>query len=324
MKKKLLIAIITIIVIIVAAFTGSYFYTQSMLNKVIRKELPKTDLELGITPKTNDQPVVTPEKKEDIVNIAFFGVDRRNPDVASRSDSIMVVSINRKDQKVKVTSLMRDMYVHIPEKEDNRINAAYAIGDAPLAIKTINSNFGTDIRNYVTVDFFGLQDVIDKVGGVEINVKQNEIEQINKNMREVAAIEGTKIIPVTKAGAQMLNGMQSVGYSRIRYVGNSDYERTERQRRVLNEVFKKVKAQGAAKLPGTISTLLPYVETSLSNDEITLLALDAFKFDTQNIEQFRLPVDGTFNSQKIRGMAVLVPNIEENKSKLNEFIYGNR
>lgn len=296
MKKKIILAVL---IIIILGISGGYFYTQSMLNKVPKTELPKTNEELGI----NSEDLM---KKDDIVNIVFFGLDRRNPDDASRSDSIMVVSIDRKSEKVKVSSLMRDMYVPIPGRGENRINAAYAFGGPALAIKTINSNFGLDIRNYVTIDFFGLEDVIDKVGGININVKPNE----------------ARLCYVNKPGFQSLNGKQALAYSRIRYTGHGDYERTERQRTVLNELFKKIKSQGVTSLPGVVSTLLPYVETSLTNSEIMELAMDATKFRTESLEQFRLPVDGTFRSQSIRGMAVLVPNIEENKAKLEEFIYG--
>jgi polyisoprenyl-teichoic acid--peptidoglycan teichoic acid transferase len=305
MKKKIILGIV---IVLLLGAGGTYFYVQSMFNSVQKVELPKTDEELGITVKPVGQAenAEKNEKKSDITNILFFGLDRRNPDDASRSDSIMIVSIDRTAQKVKVSSLMRDMYVSIPNKEDNRINAAYAFGGPALAIKTINSNFGTDVRNYVTIDFFGMQDLINKVGGIQIDVKPDEVSNSG----------------VTKSGLQTLDGKQALAYSRIRKVGNSDYERTERQRRVLNELFKKIKSQGVAKLPGLVSTLLPYVETSLSNSEIIELAMDASKFNTESIEQFRLPVDGTFKSEKIRGMSVLVPNIEANKAKLNEFIYG--
>jgi LCP family protein required for cell wall assembly len=216
---------------------------------------------------------------------------------------------------------MRDMYVPIPDKEDNRINAAYAKGGPSLAIKTINTNFGLDIRNYVTVDFFGLEKLIDKAGGVEINVSNAEASVLNSYMSELNRLNGDTE-PGVKGGLQTLSGRQAVAYSRIRYVGNSDYERTERQRRVLNELFKRIKSQGVIKLPGVINTILPYVETSLSNAEILDLAMEAMKFNTNDIDQFRLPVNGMYTSQKIRGMAVLVPDIEQNKNKLLEFIYG--
>lgn len=313
MKKKIIIIVLSILVIIIG---GSYLFVNGMLGKMVRKEIPKTDDELGIT--------VTPsqEKKRDVINIVFFGVDARDPDESSRSDSIMVVSIDKDYQKVKVTSLMRDMYVPIPGRGENRINAAYSFGGAPLAIKTINSNFGLDIRDYVEVDFFGLEKLIDKVGGVEINVKESEIQYINGYMSEINKITGTKVEPVTKSGKQILNGRQAVGYSRIRYVGNADFERTERQRRVLDQLFIRIKAKGVLQLPGIINTVLPHVETSLSNGQILDIANMAIKFNTSKMEQNRLPVEGAYKRTKYNGMYVLLPDIEQNKQKLQEFIYG--
>lgn len=316
MKRKPLIITVSIAAAILLIFGGIYFYTNSMLNKIKKVQIPKNNEDLGISSKSY-------ESNEKVINIVFFGLDRRNPDQSSRSDSIMVVSIDNVNKKVKVTSLMRDMYVPIPEKGSNRINAAYAFGGPLLSIKTINSDFNLDIKNYVAVDFFGLEKLIDKVGGVEINVSAAEAKVLNNYLSELNKLNGDKTPDVT-AGQQILNGRQAVAYSRIRYVGNADYERTERQRRVLNELFKKLKAQGTVKLPGTISQMLPYVETSLTNSEIMDYALDCMKFNANSIVQYRLPADGCFKSQKIRGMDVLVPDMEKNKSLLHEFIYGNK
>lgn len=314
MKKKIIIAVSIVIgVVLVAAAAGGIF-TFSLLNKVKRQEIPKTNEELGIVEKVE-------EKKDDsIVNIALFGLDRRNPDQASRSDSIMVLTIDNKHKKIKLTSLMRDMYVKIPGKEDNRINAAYAFGGPGLAVKTINSNFNLDIKNYVAVDFFGLEKLIDKVGGVNIDVSDEEAKVLNQYLKELNKLNGDTV-PDVSGGQQVLNGRQAVAYSRIRYVGNADYERTERQRRVLGEVFKKVSKVNTISLPGTISTALPYVETSLSNGDILGLSMKAMKFDQNELLEYRLPVDGTFKGQKIRGMSVLVPDMEENTKLLHDFIY---
>lgn len=298
MKKK--IWVIILIILLVVVFSTSYYFYSSF-NKINRTKLPAKNEDIGISQETIQENTGT-----DVLNIAFFGLDARNPDLASRSDSIMIVSIDRKNQKVKVTSLMRDMYVPIPGKEDNRINAAYVFGGPVLALKTINSNFSLDIKNFVTVNFFGLADLINKVGGVQINIKPEEVSQAQ----------------VKNPGLQTLNGEQAVAYSRIRHVGNNDYERTERQRRVLNELFKTIKSQGILNLPGTINTLLPYVETNLSNGEILKIASEAIKFNVDNIVEYRLPVDETFKSQKIRSMAVLVPDISKNKELLHNFIYG--
>lgn len=333
MKGKKVIIIISASVLM-ALVIGIFIYVYILLESINIKKLPNTNEELGISNAEcgiNDEKINTvplPEHKDakekaDITNIVLFGLDRRNPDAASRSDSIIVVSLDRKNEKVKVSSLMRDMYVQIPGKGDNRINAAYAYGGPQLAIKTINSNFGLDIKNYVTVDFFGCEKLIDKLGGVDIDIKSYEVRELNDKISEVDKIEGNKNTDyVSKPGFQTLDGRQAVAYSRIRYVGNADYERTERQRMVLNEAFKKIKAQGLLKFPNTVETILPYVETSLSKTEIMDLALDAIKFNTDDIVQFRLPANGYFISRNIRGMDVLVPNIEENKNLLHGFIYG--
>lgn len=298
MKKKVWITILILFLIIV--FSGLYLFYSS-LSKVKRVDLPVNNEEIGISQKSLEE-----NEAADVLNIAFFGLDARNPDLASRSDSIMVVSIDRKNQKIKVASLMRDMYVPIPGLEANRINAAYAFGGPVLALKTINSNFNLDIKNFVTANFFGLEDLINKVGGVQIDIKPEEVSYAN----------------VKKSGLQTLNGKQALAYARIRYVGNNDYERTERQRRIINELFKTIKSKGILKLSGTINTILPYVETNLSNGEILKIASEAAKFNTDNIEEYRLPVNGTYKSQKIRGMAVLVPDISKNKQLLHDFIYG--
>jgi polyisoprenyl-teichoic acid--peptidoglycan teichoic acid transferase len=298
MWKK--IGLIVLILLLVFGFTAAYF-TYSSLNKIKKVDLPVSDEEIGITPE-----IIEENFEADVLNIAFFGLDARNPDLASRSDSIMVVSIDRKNQKVKVTSLMRDMYVQIPGREDNRINTAYVFGGPALALKTINSDFSLDIKNFVTVNFYGLEDLINKVGGVLIDIKPEEVSEAQ----------------VKKSGLQKLSGEQAVAYARIRHVGNNDFERTERQRRIVNELFKTIKSQGILKLPGTINTLLPYVETNLSDAEILKFASEVIKFNTDNIEGYRLPADGTYKSQKIRGMAVLVPNINKNKQMLHDFIYG--
>ena len=314
MKKKIIIVVSVIIGVVLVVAAAGGIYTFSLLNKVKKQELPKTNEELGIVEKPE-------EKKDDsIVNIALFGLDRRNPDQASRSDSIMVLTIDNKHKKIKLASLMRDMYVNIPEKGENRINAAYAFGGPGLAVKTINSNFDLDIKNYASIDFFGLEKLIDKVGGVNINVSDAEAKVLNQYLKELNKLNGDTV-PDVSGGEQVLNGRQAVAYSRIRYVGNADYERTERQRRVLGEVFKKASKVNPVSLPGIISTALPYVETSLSNGDILDLSMKAMKFGQDELLEYRLPVDGTFKGQKIRGMSVLVPDIEENTKLLHKFIY---
>lgn len=281
----------------VFAILGTFYYIINKMNRVDKVELPKTNEELGITERVEDTGVI---------NIALFGLDARSVKERSRSDSMIVLSIDKKNKKVKMTSLMRDMYVNIPGRGGDRLNHAYAYGGPALAIKTINSNFGLDIKDFITINFWGLEDVIDTLGGVQIDIKPYEAKALG-----------------LKEGPQILNGKQALAYSRLRYYGNGDYERTERQRRILNEIFKNVSVLSYNEVVKVIEKLLPHVQTSLSNMQIISLAKDVYDFKAESIEQYRLPVDGTFTSQRIRGMAVLVPNIEENRNKLKNFIYNN-
>lgn len=310
-KAKTIVIISAVILLIIG---GVLAYGYTMLSKINQSKLNNSDLNIS-------QSAEQESKETGITNILFFGLDARDPDVASRSDSIMVVSIDKKNQKVKVSSLMRDMYVPIPGKGSNKINAAYAFGGAALAVKTINTDFNLDISDYATVDFFGLEKLIDRVGGVQINVSDAEAKVLNDYLVELNKLNGNTV-PNVKGGLQTLDGRQAVAYCRIRYVGHADYQRTERQRTVLNELFKKIKAQGVVKLPGTVNTILPYVTTSLSKTDILGLAMEAMGFNTSDIEQYRLPVDGHYQSGKRDGMDVLLPNMQENTDLLHQFIYG--
>lgn len=318
-RKKKRTALAVSVLVILLIILGVLAYAYMLLENINYREITDDDAALGITPAPDTEEGETIPR---VTNIVLFGLDKRDPDEASRTDSIIVVSLDGNHKKIKITSFMRDMYVTIPGEDDGRINAAYTYGGAPLAIKTINSNFGLDIRNYVAVDFIGLEKIIDKVGGVEVNVKSGEVKELNRRVQEVAALEGVKNPPtVKKAGLQILDGRQAVAYARIRKVGNADYERTQRQRNVLNSLYRKVKSQGIAKLPGTVSGMLPYVETSLKKTQIMQLAIEVAGYDADALEQLRLPVDGGFTSKSIKGMQVLVPDIELNTKLLHQFIY---
>ncbi|MDI3508071.1 MAG: polyisoprenyl-teichoic acid--peptidoglycan teichoic acid transferase [Clostridiales bacterium] len=319
--SKALLILGIIVLFIVGGVIG---YSYMMLNSVEQTKLDDEDL--GITeykpPEPSDNNVVQPAPEYDVINIALFGIDSRDPDQTGRSDTMMIASVDKKNKKVKLTSLMRDMYVDIPGHGGDRMNHAYAYGGPALAIKTINTNFKMDISDYVTVDFFNLPKIIDELGGVDIDVKSSEIKLLNSYLNGINKLSGGKPSPnLTKPGMQRLDGRQALAYSRIRYVGNGDYERTERQRRVMEALFQRVKEAGPIQLPGMVASILQYCETSLSKGEILELGLAVLSFGDVSMQQYRLPVDGTFKNQNIRGMAVLVPDIEKNTQLLHEFIY---
>jgi LCP family protein required for cell wall assembly len=312
--KKFAIWTAAILFLLIA---GGSIYVYSMLNQI--KQVPLVAPTAPPEPGASSQPASTPrpltpedlgitedspdEQETEVINILLFGLDRRSREETSRSDTIMIATIDKKNKTLKLTSLMRDMYVPIPGKADNRINAAYAFGGAALAIQTINTNFRLDITRYITVDFFALEQIIDRLGGVSLTITPAE-----------AGILGVS------SGLQTLNGEQAVRYSRIRKIGN-DYERTKRQRTVISEMFKKAKDIHIIQYPDLIATFMPHIETNMSKMEIMSLALQLSTFKRE-IQQYRLPVDGTFQSRRIRGKAVLVPDIEENTQLLKQFIYN--
>lgn len=277
---------------------------------------------------------------KDIINIALFGIDTRSADSFSgNSDSIMILSLNKKTHKVKIISIMRDSLVPIEKNGKTtygKINSAYAgEGGAERAVKTLNKIFGLDITEYATVNFFGMAKIIDAVGGIDVELTDREVSArgynnhgINDMIEEVCRLMGYKAKDyyVTKSGKQHLNGIQAVAYSRIRYVPNiwgtnNDYGRTDRQRYVMEQLFNKALNLRKSSYPSLIKALIPYTVTSLSPDEILSFALTVLAGSPQ-FEQARMPQDdylmkspsGSFGS-------VVYYDLDFAKTLIHAFIY---
>lgn len=259
--------------------------------------------------------------QENVRSIALFGLDRRSPKERGRSDVILILSFDYANDKLKLTSLMRDLYVPIEGHGMAKLNAAYSYGGAALALKTINKTFGTDIRDYAAVDFEAMEKVVDAVGGVDIDVRADEIPVLNAYLRDLAG-DGKSPAPVKEAGLQKLGGMQAVAYARIRYVGNADFERTERQRRVLAAIIGELKERGAAAVPELLLKLAPEVETSLDRSAILSLAYRYFKEKDMQTEQNRFPLDGTWRSARTDdGQSVLETDLKQLKKQMQRYLY---
>lgn len=292
--------------------------TRSLDEAIIEKKPPVKKANYG---SDNKGGRIT-KKGSGITNIALFGIDEgRQKYEAVHSDGIMILTIDRVHNKIKLSSFIRDTYVNIDGHGRARINAAYMFGGPELAIKTINKNFNMNIRDYYTVNFSGLADIIDSVGGIELNVKEKEIAEINKYTREIAKIKKQRATPITKSGVQRLNGKQAVAYARIRKVGNGDFDRTERQREVFKALVGKIQKQGPASYPQLISKILPYVETSMSKGEILKTGTEAISSGKPNIEWCRFPMDGYCKGKIINGAWYLVTDINATKKHLHKFIY---
>lgn len=259
-----------------------------------------------------------------IVNIAVFGIDAREDVEGERSDSMMIVSADYEHGKVKVTSLMRDTYVYINEEYGyDKLNAAYSLGGPDLALKTINQNFDTAITDYVTIDFNSMVEMVNAVGGVTINItSEDELYWLNQYLMDVNDKVGTSSPFVEGTGEQLLDGSQALAYCRIRYVGNGDYERTQRQRNVLEQVMTKAMALNPIQQYNLLTKVMPYVQTSLSFTEILKYAGNAMFMDSKQIEQFRLPTDELVGDGYIDGVSYVFPyTLEDNIRALYQFIY---
>ncbi|WP_197224684.1 LCP family protein [Lysinibacillus sphaericus] len=329
-KKKRWILISIILVIIAAFLIAAFVYFK--LDRYEYKELNATDEELGIEkPPAAKAEVIEEEEpepetelfKDEIINIALFGLDRRDTNSKNtRSDSMMVATVDFYNKKVKLTALMRDMYVDIDGRGKDKLNHAYAYGGPELAIKTINHNFGLDVRNYVTVDFFMLSEMIDILGGVEIDVKQEEINLLNEHMGEVMNIKAEQMIKVEKPGKQLLNGDQAVAYSRIRKVGQGDFERSARQQQVLQEMLKGVQNASKTELVSLFLKISPYIETSLTKEEILKIGWSYLANNPMPIEKMRYPLDNQWSSSYTdSGMWIMNVDMFGQKKSIQNWIY---
>lgn len=304
-KMKILAAGMACIALVVA---GGYGYVYYQLSKMKYVDIPKTDAELGISDKKDEVSTMPTVQNYDITNIALFAISREAGDEPYNSDTIIILSIDKTNKKIKLSSILRDTYANVDGIGMTKINYAYAHGGPALAIKTLNSNFGLDIKDYVTVDYESFTDIIDKIGGIEITVKDYELPVMKR-------------VGIYSAGTYNLNGEQALEYCKTRSVGNVDYERTDRQRAVLAKMFEKIESRGITKYPSIVSALLPYTETSMSSADIINLGLSIFTSNISTVEQARFPVEGYSKGEMIGDLYYEVSDLEVTAAQIHSFIY---
>lgn len=256
-------------------------------------------------------------------NIALFGVDSREGELGkgTRSDSMIIASINQDTQEIKLISVFRDTYLNLSNDTYNKCNAAYAKGGPEQAISMLNANMDLNITDYVTVGFGGLIDAINALGGIEIDVTESEISHLNNYQLCMAEEMGVSYIPVEKSGKQLLNGMQATAYCRIRYTKGDDFRRAERQRDVLSAMMTKAKGASVSELTDVVNAVLPQVETSLGVNEIlsvlgSVAGYDVVVSDGFPFEEYR--VGANVGS---KGSCVIPNDLEENVIHLHELLY---
>lgn len=327
-KVFLLIGVILSMVVGSMAATAKYKIDSKMglINRDSEGSLEKVDISKYDTVSDSE-----------IINILLVGgdknADEQNKASANRrSDTMMIATLDMKHKKLKVTSLMRDMYVEIPGYGMRKLNAAYSLGGIRLLYETIAKNFGIKVNGYAEVNFDAFVDVINAVGGVEATITESEAENLNTTNY----IKRKKFRNLT-VGKQVLNGYQALGYCRIRhgkwngygypavYTASgkaNDYGRTERQRLVIDALVKKLKSMSLNEWMQLIDVVLPNIKTDLKDDEIYSYMLAVVKMGTTEVDQYNLPVQGAYTEQEIAGQgSCLVVDLAKNKSSLYNFIY---
>lgn len=318
---KIVLGIFSAIILTIAAlYTYSYYTVNNIVNKSEKIDL-KED-ELGVV---DEEELKQYDDYTEIINIALLGIDSTDS-TSGRSDSIMVATLDPIHNKLKLTSFMRDSYVNISNYGYDKLNHAYAYGGANLAINTLNTNFGLNITDFVAVDFASLPKIIDSLGGITIDITEEELNYINGYINNINSVSGTNSPIITTPGAHHVDGAQALAYSRIRYTSGGDFKRTERQRTVLTALFNKALNVPATQYLDVISTLAQYATTNLNTNEILKLAtkIGSMGLNGVTIEQERFPIDGYCEGTMIDGIYYLTFDATATRTQVMNYIFNDQ
>lgn len=252
-------------------------------------------------------------ENSEIRNILLIGQDRRDGEARARSDTIILCTFHKDARTLTLTSFLRDLYVQIPGYRDDRINAAYAAGGMQLLNETLEENFGIHIDGNIEVDFTRFSQIVDMLGGVTLELRQDEADAIN------ALTPGS-----LTAGSQWLSGSQTLAYARLRNLdSDGDFSRTNRQRKVITALFKAYKGSDIASVLSLLEDSFPVITTDLSEKQLLRYGIELFPMltDATVISQ-HIPAEGTYVHRKIRDMAVLVADMDVTRAMLEKSLYA--
>lgn len=304
-KLKIFITVLLAVLLLMFGICVSVFWRLYAGNvKVVDPE--------DVDPKASQVAIARNEPQdEDVINILLVGTDSRDPNRdMGRSDSMMLVSYNAKENKATLASFLRDSLVEIDGYGKSRLGHTYAYGGVGLTINTINKVYDLDIQNYVTISFENLVSVIDKLGGIEVPITAEEAEYYRGNG-----------MPNIQAGTVTLTGTQALAHARNRSLDN-DFGRTRRQRSVLNGIYRKVmQLRDPAAVLSLVNFCMSQVKTNMAVNDIYNMAMEVLTAENLKVQQISVPAEGTYQFANYEGMAVLEIDIEANKRNLQEFLY---
>ncbi len=329
-KPKFTLPVMIAEIVVLLAATGILCLVVFVTGKVERTNIDKSSIIINdgvVVAKENQEASDTADATDPAStgyrNIALFGVDALDGSLGkgSRSDTIIIASINQDTKEIKLISVYRDTYLNLSNDSYNKCNGAYGRGGPEMAINMLNLNLDLDITDYVTVGFEALADAVDALGGVEMNITDAEIKHLNNYQLTMAESFGTSYTPVTKSGLQNLNGLQATAYCRIRYTAGDDFRRAERQRDVLSAMMEKAQSASLASLTEAATAILPSVNTSLTLNELVAALGDAADYkivesDGFPFEQYR--VSANIGS---KGSCVVPTSLVDNVTMLHAILF---
>jgi len=310
---KIALIIILVVLIALGGITGAGLgYAKSLTKKV------------NYSPLKENEYISSSELKHDdaVRNILLIGVDAREGEDAekTRSDTMMLLSIDTNNKQLKLTSFLRDTYIEIPGYKWRKLNAAQSRGGTQLLVDTLEYNYKIDIDNYMLVNFDMFITIIDSLGGIDVEVTEKEAKYINSK-DHMTSVEASAFPEDIQSGPSVhLTGAQALWYSRIRYL-DSDFMRTQRQRKVITAIVNKAKSN-PADVVGMLDDIMPMIKTDLSSDELMSLGMSAPKYISYTIAQQQIPANNTYKSEKKNGESVLTINLDKNREILSDFIYN--
>ena len=306
-KKKVIVSLISIFTIIMTILLIGYGYIRT-------KIYSKTPSNIAVEKKYKEV--------EGITNVLLIGTDARTLDENSRSDSILIATLDNNHKKIKLTSLFRDTLVNIPGYGEHKLNAAYALGGAELLSKTISDTYEINIDKYVVINFWGFEAIIDQIEGIEVDVKDYQLDELNKYIGEST---GGNDCPVTKPGVQVLNGKQALSYARIRKGVGDEFERTSRQQEVILKIAEKLRETKPSKYLGIMNKMLDYIKTNIEPIQALNMAYTIYKFPALVTEQIQIPIPELAEGRLYKDLGwVFLMDRKQNAKILNEFIFEDK
>jgi len=309
------------IVLLLAVMLGtSYVFSEGQEYIPTSDELNQNDDSQYLVLPDNFVESIPEESKP--YRLLIIGVDTDSLSVRGRSDTMVVAVFDVQHSSLKLISFMRDLYVQIPRIGKSRLNASFANGGPKLLIETLKKNFGVEVDGYIAVNFSSMIKLVDSIGGIEIEVLQEELKPLNgileyyNYQRDLPEKQGR----LDKAGFKRLTGLQAMSYARIRKI-DSDYERIGRQQRVLMAILNRIRSLEISKILEIIAENIELVDTNITMSDAIKLAGDMLEIESLNTRYLRVPVKNAFANKQIDGTYYVVPNINKNKKAIEEFIY---